>query len=81
MKTRLLIQLDEATEDRIRLLSFQTHTPLVEIIRQCVDRSLDDVGAFLLQKPGVRLITTDDIRTTDYFKLNMKAIKPEGTGE
>lgn len=59
---RILVGLDAEMEDRLRLLAFQTKTPLVDIIRQCIDRAIDDVERHLTQKPDLRPVNQDDVR-------------------
>jgi predicted DNA-binding protein len=76
MNRRFLIQLDAETEDRLRLLSFQTNTPLTEVVRQCIDRALPDVEKYLLQKPGLRMVNPEDIQ-----RLRDLQRKPEGTAD
>ena len=65
MNRRILIQLEDDADRRIRLLSFQTQTPIVEIIRQCVDRSLEAVEAHLAAKPNLRPATIEDVKRLD----------------
>ena len=40
---RLNIQLDDETDDRLRILAFQTQTPAADVIRRCIAAALDNV--------------------------------------
>jgi hypothetical protein len=43
VKERIMIQLDPETVARIRIFAGQTRTSVAEVIRRCVDESLDRV--------------------------------------
>jgi hypothetical protein len=47
---RLNLQLDEQLYERIRLLAFKSRTSIAEIIRRCIDRSLEQVEKDLENK-------------------------------
>lgn len=84
-KQRVMIQLEPEVYNRIRAVSFQTHTAASEVIRQCIEVAIDAVELKLVSGREGKLMMNPEFilrlsELAEEFSRKPK-VKAKGTGE